>query len=133
MTMMTPAGRDLLRTAVLALDDAYQAETPAQRYVAAHIAALRAGAALLAVRAKPSRSRRIRSVWQMVPGVAPDHAALTEWCAYFDAVGRRRVFVEIGREAVTQRQADDLMRDAATFLDLIAGLLGIGGPLRMAG
>jgi hypothetical protein len=133
MTALTPAGRDLLRTAVLALDDAYQAQTPAQRYVAAHIAALRAGAALLAVRARPSRSGRIRSVWQMVPAIAPDHAELAEWCAYFEAVGRRRVFVEIGREAVTQRQADDLLRDAEAFLADIAGMLGVGLPIRMAG
>lgn len=131
--MITPAAKDLLRTAVLALDDAYQAQTPEQRYVASHIAALRAGAALLAVRARPTRSGRIRSVWKMVPAVAADHAELTEWCAYFDAIGRRRVFVEIGREPVTQRQADDLMRDAETFLCLIAGLLGVGLPIRMAG
>jgi hypothetical protein len=128
--MMTSAGRDLLRTAVLALDDAYQAQTPQERYVAAHIAALRAGAALLAVRAKPARSSRIRSVWQMLPGIAPE---LAEWCAYFDAIGRRRVFVEIGREAVSQRQADDLVRDAQTFLGSIAELLEVGLPMRIAG
>lgn len=128
--MMTPAGRDLLRTAVLALDDAYQAQTPQERYVAAHIAALRAGAALLAVRAKPSRSSRIRSVWQMLPGIAPD---LGEWCAYFDAIGSRRVFVEIGREAVSQRQADDLVRDAQLFLGCIAEHLEVGLPMRIAG
>lgn len=132
-TVLTSAARDLLRTAVLAFDEAHRCETPEQRYVAAHVAALRAGAALLAVRARPTRSGRIRSVWQMVPAVAADHAELVEWCAYFDAVGRRRVFVEIGREPVSQRQADDLLRDAETFFAHIAQLLGIGLPLRMAG
>lgn len=127
---MTPAGRDLLRTAVLAIDDAYRAPTPQEQYVAAHIAALRAGAALLAVRAKPSRSSRIRSVWQMLPGIAPE---LAEWCAYFDAIGRRRVFVEIGREPVSQRQADDLVRDAQLFLGCIASQLEIGLPMPIAG
>ncbi|MBK6763644.1 MAG: chromosome segregation protein SMC [Micrococcales bacterium] len=126
MVALTYAGRELLRTAVIALDDAYQAATPAERYVAAHIAALRAGAALLATRARPSRSSRIRSVWQMVPTIAPE---LGEWCAYFDMIGRRRVFVEIGREPVTQRQADDLVRDAETFLEQIAGILGVGLPI----
>jgi hypothetical protein len=130
MTVMTPAGRDLLRTAVLALDDAHQTQNPQERYVAAHVAALRAGAALLAVRAKPSRSSRIRSVWQMLPGIAPE---LGEWCAYFDAIGRRRVFVEIGREAVSQRQADDLVRDAQVFLGSIAELLEVCLPMRIAG
>jgi hypothetical protein len=44
-------------------------------------------------------------------------------------IGRRRVFVEIGREPVTQRQADDLVRDAETFLEQIAGILGVGLPI----
>jgi len=126
MVGLTYAGRELLRTAVIALDDAYQAATPAERYVAAHIAALRAGAALLATRARPSRSSRIRSVWQMVPTIAPE---LGEWCAYFDVIGRRRVFVEIGREPVSQRQADDLVRDAEAFLEQIAGILEVGLPI----
>ncbi len=130
MPTLTTASRDLLRTAVIALDDAYQAQTPDQRYIAAHVAALRAGAALLAVKAKPARSPRIRSVWQMLPGIAPE---LGEWCAYFAAIGKRRVFVEIGQEQVTQRQADDLMRDAEAFLDQIARILNVSLPIRMAG
>ncbi len=130
MTVLTPASRDLLRTAVISLDDAYQAETPDHRYIAAHVAALRAGAALLAVRARPTRSARIRSVWQMVPGIAPE---LGEWCVFFDAIGKRRVFVEIGQDQVTQRQADDLVRDAEAFLDQIARILNVSLPIRMAG
>lgn len=126
MTALSHAGKDLLRTCVIALDDAYQASTPAERYVAAHVAALRAGAALLATRAKPTRSQRIRSVWQMVPVIAPE---LGEWCAYFEVVGRRRIFVEIGREHVSQRQADDLVRDAETFAEQIAAILGVGLPI----
>lgn len=124
--VLTRAGKDLLRTALIALDDAYQASTAADRYVAAHVAALRAGAALLATRAKPTRSSRIRSVWQMLPTIAPE---LQEWCTYFAVIGQRRVFVEIGREHVTQRQADDLMRDAEAFTEQIAGILGVGLPI----
>jgi hypothetical protein len=124
--VLTRAGKDLLRTALIALDDAYQAPTAADRYVAAHVAALRAGAALLATRAKPTRSSRIRSVWQMLPTIAPE---LQEWCAYFALIGQRRVFVEIGREHVTQRQADDLMRDAEAFTEQIASILGVGLPI----
>ena len=124
--VLTRAGKDLLRTALIALDDAYQAPTAADRYVAAHVAALRAGAALLATRAKPTRSSRIRSVWQMLPTIAPE---LQEWCTYFALIGQRRVFVESGREHVTQRQADDLMRDAEAFTEQIAGILGVGLPI----
>ncbi len=125
MTITAPT-RDLLRTAVIALDDAYQAQNPAQRYIASHLCALRAAAALLALRAKPARSSRVRSVWQMLPKVAPE---FTEWAAYFEMIGRRRVFVEIGRDVITDRQANDLMRDAESFLDQIAATLGVGLPI----
>jgi hypothetical protein len=54
---------------------------------------------------------------------------LQEWCTYFALIGQRRVFVEIGREHVTQRQADDLMRDAEAFTEQIAGILGVGLPI----
>lgn len=126
MHTITHAGRDLLRTAVTALDDAHRAQTPAERYVAAHIAALRAGAALVATHARPSRSPRIRSVWKMLPAAAPE---LEQWCIYFEAIGKRRVFVEIGGEPVTEQQADDLLRDAERFCELIATELGVTRPL----
>lgn len=124
--VITHAGRDLLRIAVISLDDAHRAQTPADRYVAAHVAALRAGAALVATHAKPSRSPRIRSVWRMVPQVAPE---LEPWCTYLEAIGKRRVFVEIGGEPVTEQQADDLLRDAERFCELIATTLGVARPL----
>ena len=123
---ITAAGRDLLRTAVGALDDAHRARTPAERYVAAHVAALRAGAALVATHAKPSRSPRIRSVWKMLAPMAPE---LAQWCTYFEAIGKRRIFVEIGAEPVTAQQADDLLRDAERFCELITTALGVARPL----
>lgn len=126
MPALTIAGRDLMRTAVAALDDAHFAQTPAERYAAAHVAALRAGAAVLAVHAKPARSGRIRSVWQMLPGLAED---LEPWCAYFEAIGKRRVFVEIGAEPVTTQQADDVLRDAERFCERIAAILGVSLPM----
>lgn len=126
MTVPTYASRDLLRTAVAALDDAHHGQDPAERYVAAHIAALRAGAALLAASAKPSRSARIRSVWQMLPPIAPE---LQQSCDYFDAIGKRRIFVEIGAEPVAAQQADDLARDAQVFCERIAAILGLPLPL----
>lgn len=123
---VTPAAKDLLRTAITALDDAYRVDTAAERYVAAHVAALRAGAALLANSAKPSRSHRIRSVWQVLPGIAPE---LEDWCTYFDAIGKRRVFVEIGAEPVSPEQADDLVRDAERFMDRVAAILEVSLPI----
>ena len=116
---------DLLDRGRRGLADAYVARNPGERYVAAHLAALRCAAAVLAVRGRPSR-RGPTNVWAVLPVVAPE---LTEWAAFFAAGAARRAAVEAGRsEAVTAREADDLMRDAATFADLVVDLLGAARP-----
>jgi hypothetical protein len=97
-----------------------------ERYVAAHLAALRAAAAVLAVRGRPS-SRGPANVWAVLPRVAPE---LSEWAAFFAAGAPRRAAVEAGRPgAVTTREADDLLRDATTFTALVADLLGMPSSL----
>jgi hypothetical protein len=58
----------LLRAARRGLADAASERDPANRYVDAHLAALRAAAAILAARGEPgkgARRRRTRSVWDM--------------------------------------------------------------------
>lgn len=108
--------RDGLRAARLAVD-------PGERYVAAHLAALRAAASVLAVRGRPRTSRGALSVWHVVPRVAPE---LGEWAAFFAAGASRRAAIEAGRrDVVTTREADDLLRDAHTFADVVADALGI--------
>jgi hypothetical protein len=59
--------------------------------------------------------------------VAPE---LSEWAAFFAAGAPRRAAAEAGRlGAVTTREADDLLRDAATFTALVADLLGMPSSL----
>lgn len=125
-----PGGRaaaDLLALARRGLTEAAGADTPAERYAAAHLAALRAAAAVLAARARPdgnspARRRGPQSVWSLLPTVAP---ALTEWAAFFAAGAGKRAAAEARLPgAITRRDADDLLRDAETFLGLTTELLG---------
>ena len=116
------AAYDLLARSRRGLETAEAARAPGERYCAAHLAALRGAAAVLAVRARPSR-RGLTNVWQVLPRVAPE---LTEWAAFFAAGAPRRAAVDAGRpDAVTAREADDLLRDARTFLELVAEVLGV--------
>ena len=106
-----PAGTvlDLLERARGGLLMACHSSTAAERYTQAHLSALRAGAALLAARSAPSRRARPRSVWEVLPTVAPE---LTEWAVFFAESGRRRLALERGADVVTPRDADDLVRQA---------------------
>ena len=101
-----------------------------ERYVEAHLAALRAAAALLAARAAVPAARP-RSVWVLLPEVAPE---LAEWAAFFAAAAQQRAAAEAGSGRATEREADDLLRDAETFLGLVAGQsLGLpAAPARAA-
>jgi len=115
----------LLAAARAALREADRAETPAERYATAHLAALRAAAAVLADRARPNdpRSRRPTSAWVLLSSVVPE---LGEWAAYFAAGAGKRAAALAGlRTAVTAREADDLLRDARTFLALVETTLGL--------
>jgi SAV_6107-like HEPN len=105
------------------LAEAMTATVPAQRYAAAHRAALHATAAVLAVRTRPVASSKVRSAWALLPQVAPE---LTEWAAFFAAGARKRAAAEAGlSRAVSPREADDLLRDADTFLALVETTLGL--------
>lgn len=120
------AVEDLLALARRGLAEAAGVDTPAERYAAAHLAALRSGAAVLAARARPERNptrrRGPRSVWDLVPAVLPQ---LAEWAAFFAAGAGKRAAAEARLPgAVTRRDADDLVRDAEAFLALITELLG---------
>ena len=109
------------------LVEACTAQTPAERYASAHLAALRAAAAVLACRARPTGGRRSRptSAWVLLADVAPE---LGEWAAFFAAGARKRAAAEAGLpSAVTEREADDLVRDAESFLDVVEPMLGVPG------
>ncbi len=108
------AVRILLDQARQGLLDAEYAAHPVDRYAQAHLAALRAAAAVLAARTRPSRRCRPTSAWVLLATVAPE---LAEWSAYFAATSATRSAAEAGvRRLVTSRDADDFVRQVGEFL-----------------
>ncbi|MCW2622659.1 MAG: uncharacterized protein JWL64_2261 [Frankiales bacterium] len=104
------------------LTDAARATVPAERYATAHLAALRAAAAVLACRALPAttpapRRGRPTSAWVLLAAVAPE---LGEWATFFAEGARKRAAAEAGLAVVTPREADDLLRDSHAFLQVVA-------------
>lgn len=101
----------------------------AEKYRAAHLAALRAAAAVLALRARPAYPirRRPTSAWVLLDKVAPE---LSEWSAYFADSASRRAAIEAGSvSVVSEREADDLLRAAGEFISIVermAGVLSLG-------
>ena len=124
---MPDAASTYLERAAASLRDAITSTDAGLRYAHAHVAALRATAALLATRATPSPARRGRSVqrnaWVLLAQVAPEFA---EWAAFFSAGAAKRAAAEAGSaRAVTEREADDLVRDADRYLGLVEESLGM--------
>lgn len=121
---VAPSALALLESARQGLVSAENDPSAGGRYVGAHLAALRAAAAIVAARAEPAppRRRRPQSVWEILPRVEP---TLSEWAAFFAAGAGKRAAAEAGLpRAVTAREADELIRDATTFVSLASGALG---------
>jgi hypothetical protein len=118
-----------LERAAHSLREAITSSEVTLRYAHAHVAALRATAALLAARANPTanHARRGRvqqkNAWVLLAEVAPE---FSEWAAFFAAGAAKRAAAEAGStRAVTEREADDLVRDADRFLGLVEQSLGL--------
>jgi hypothetical protein len=118
--------RELLALSRHGILEASAPGTAGQRYATAHLAALRAAAAVLAARARPAvgpRRRRPASVWVLLAAVAPE---LAEWAAFFAVGAAKRAAAEAGiPRVVTAREADDLLRDAERFLAVVETTLGL--------
>jgi hypothetical protein len=112
---------ELLARARGTLEDACRTADASERYRDAHLGALRAAAALVAARTTPSPRSRPRSVWQVLPGVAPE---LSEWAAFFAACSAQRSVIDRGGR-IPAREADDLLRQAEMFLEIVQSSLGV--------
>lgn len=110
----------LLSLARHGLTEAARTTAPGERYAIAHLAALRAAAAVLACRAQPTapaRRSKPRPVWALLAEVAPE---LGEWAEFFAAGAAKRAAAEAGLAGVVSpREADDLLRDAQSFLAVV--------------
>ncbi|QIG42578.1 chromosome segregation protein SMC [Nocardioides anomalus] len=108
------------------LSEAVGATEATTRYACAHVSALRAAAALLAAKARPvapTRRKPQKNAWVLLAEVAPE---LSEWAGFFAAGAGKRAAAEAGsRRAVTDREADDLVRDADRFLAVVEQSLGL--------
>ena len=128
---------DDLRRARSSLAEAELAQRPTDRYLAAHLAALRVVAIVLTYRASspigrlagraPSTGQawsagRPQNAWRMLAEVAPE---LAEWAAFFAATEAKRDAIRAGATSiVSAREADDLVRDARAFLRLVERAVG---------
>ena len=120
------ASDDDLRRARSSLAEAELARQPSDRYLAAHLAALRVVAVVLRHRTPPSLGRstgrprsagRPQNAWRLLAEVAPE---LAEWAAFFAATEGKRDAIRAGATSiVSTREADDLVRDARAFLRLV--------------
>lgn len=133
-TSRLPVGTLLALAREGLVEAAAPGQAPAVRYALAHLAALRAAAAVLACRARPAtrsdRRSRPTSAWVLLTAVAPE---LGEWAVFFAAGARKRAAAEAGLPAaVTAREADDLLRDAETFLAVVETTLGVQGSLPLS-
>ena len=69
------------------------------------------------------RRKGPRSAWVLLSEVAPE---LGEWAAFFASGAGKRAAAEAGLpRAVSHREADDLLRDAETFIALVETTLGM--------
>jgi hypothetical protein len=116
----------LLAIARQGLIEAAQTRPDGLRYATAHLAALRAAAAVLAARARPAthtRRSRVTSAWSLLVLVAPE---FSEWAGYFALGAGKRAAAEAGiPRVVTPREADDLLRAAEQFVAVVESALGI--------
>src|SRR6266851_5494801 len=103
---VAPTAAALLESARHGLAGAADEGGAGARYVGAHLAALRAAAAVVAARATPGapvRRKAPRSVWELLPRVEP---ALAEWAAFFApaAIGRLAPVLQRARRLAPVRQ-----------------------------
>ncbi len=99
------------------------AQDAGEAFVHAHLAALRAGAALVEARGRPGPRSRARTVWDMVTRVAPE---LADYSAYFAANAATRAAVEAGRATVERDRAERAAAVAVQFQEAVRSLLDDG-------
>ena len=116
--MTAPA--TLLALARQGLSEAARTTAPGERYALSHLAALRASAAVLACRTQPTTKQqrsKPRPVWVLLAEVAPE---MREWAEFFAAGAAKRAAAESGMTGiVSPREADDLLRDAQSFVAVV--------------
>ena len=111
------ATAQLLRRADAELLAARFTAEPDEQFVHAHLAALRAAAALVAAWGAPTRRGGPRAVWDLLARTAPE---FEKWTAYFASGAQARADIEAGVEdVVTADRAGEVLATAEDFVDEI--------------
>ncbi|MCL1800365.1 MAG: SAV_6107 family HEPN domain-containing protein [Promicromonosporaceae bacterium] len=109
------SAKSLLETCDVELGRAAVALDPADRYIAAHLAAVHAACAFIdLIAGKPDRNRR--SVWERLVAIDRNWQP---WAAYFAGGTKLRRALEIG-VPVASKVADEMTAHAEDFRDEIA-------------
>lgn len=120
---LSQAATELLARSDAEVVAATLASAPGETLLHAHLAALRAGAALVQVRGRPGGRPAPRTVWEMVAAVAP---TLAPWAAYFADNATVRAAVEAGRgHDVDRSRAERALAAAEDFQDAVRAELGV--------
>ncbi len=114
------AVRDLLARSDAELLAAAVASDPDDAFRHAHLAALRAGAAVVAARGRPGPRSRARTVWDMVAVLAPE---LGSFATFFAGNAAARSAVEAGRGGVDGERAARAVAVAEDFQDAVRTVL----------
>lgn len=108
----------LLKRAHAELDHLSPAAPAEENFLHAHMAALRAGAALLALHPGTRNRRRVRSVWEQI---AELDEVWAPWAALFAAGAPVRAALESGRQRhLDPRQVARTEQAAAEFVGTVA-------------
>jgi hypothetical protein len=115
--VLAPTVTAMLASARRGLTEAAAEANPGARYVTAHLAALRAAAAVVAAKGPQSgKAGKPRSVWELLIGADPE---LAGWASYFAAGASKRAAAEAGLpRAVNTGDADNITAAARTFVIL---------------
>lgn len=111
---------ELVERARADLLEACHSRDVAERYRQSRLGAMRAAAALVSARVRGARAGGPQSLWELVPAAAPE---LTEWAEFFAVATDHPE--QSARPAVSAREADDLLRQAETFIGLVCRNLGL--------
>ncbi|WZH53231.1 MAG: SAV_6107 family HEPN domain-containing protein [Nocardioides alkalitolerans] len=114
-----------LTRSATSLREALLAPDATTRYACAHVAALRAAAALLAARTVPAPGarRRSRNAWVLLREAVPE---LSDWAAFFASGAGTYAAAQAGStRATTQDEADELVGEADRFLAVVEAELGL--------
>lgn len=92
-----------------------------ERYLHGHLAAVRAAAAIIALRGKPHGRRVPKDVWGLAQLVAPE---LSWWWSYFEMAAQQRSAIEAGDlGCVDEGLTLNLLETAYELVDLVRAVM----------